>query len=486
VTEQVESLSYAVRGEVIAKYLGQLAIVLAVLTTAPLVCSLVYDEYALSWRYLVVVAVLLAAGLLARLPPPGRVQTNEALCIVALTFLLAPLLMSFPLMGSGLSFVDALFESVSGVTTTGLSILDSVEDRPRTLLFSRAWTQWYGGLGIVVFSVALLIRHHIAARQLINPSGDGNEGIATTTRIHARRMLTVYLTLTLAALGALSLSGVDAFNALTHGLAAISTGGFSSFNDSLLGFGQGSAYLLMLISLAGAVALPLYYRCYRNGLKELLVDIELRALLVAVAISILILWLLFHITNGMGWAEAGRHAVLMGISAQSTTGFSSLEVAQLSPDAKLMMMLSMSIGGTVGSTAGGLKILRLLILVRLVQLLIQRTAMPAHAVVEPQLGGRRLGDDEIIRALLLTVLFVLVILFSWWPFLLHGYEPIDALFEVVSAIGTVGLSSGITGTELPAHLKLILCFDMWFGRLEILVFLVVFYPWTWIGKRKTI
>ncbi len=483
--EQIEALRYTVRGQAIARYLGQLAIVLALLTTPPVAVSLIYAEHFITWRYLIVIAILLAAGMLARFPAPKRIQTNEALCIVALAFVLAPLLMSFVFMASDLPFIDALFEAVSGVTTTGLSTIDSLEDKPRTLLFGRAWMQWYGGLGIVVFSVALLTEHHIAARQLVRPESDSSEGLATTTRIHARRMLAVYLILTALAWVVLSTSGVELFHALSHSLAAVSTGGFSSLDGSLGGLSGTTPYLLMLISLSGAIALPLYYRCYRNGLRELLVDVELRALLAAVAISCGLLLLLFHSNNAMGWGEAARHAFLMGLSAQSTTGFSSLDVSQLSPEAKLAMILSMSVGGTVGSTAGGLKLLRLLIFLRLLQLIIQRTALPSHAVAEPQLGGRRLEDSEIIRALLLIALFVLVIVFSWWPFVLYGYPPLDALFEVVSATGTVGLSTGITTAELPALLKLILCLDMWFGRLEILVFLVVLYPWTWIGKRKT-
>lgn len=482
--EQIDTLHYAVRGRTIARYLGQLAMVLALLTTAPLLVSLIYGEYFISWRYLAVIAILLASGLLARFPAPKHIQTNEALCIVALAFVLAPLLMSVAFMASGLPFIDALFEAVSGVTTTGLSTLDGIADRPRTLLFGRAWMQWYGGLGIVVFSVALLAEHHIAARQLIHPEGDSSAGLATTTRIHARRMLAVYLILTALACALLSATGLEALHAISHGLAAVSTGGFSSFDDSLGGLSGTAPYLLMLISLGGAIALPLYYRCYHHGLRELLVDVELRALLAAVAVSCTLLLLLFHLNNAMGWGEAARHAFLMGISAQSTTGFSSLDVSQLSADAKLAMILSMSLGGTVGSTAGGLKILRLLIFLRLLQLIIQRTALPSHAVTEPQLGGRRLEDGEIIRALLLMVLFALVIVFSWWPFVLYGYAPLDALFEVVSATGTVGLSTGISSAALPAPLKLILCLDMWFGRLEILVFLVVLYPRTWVGKRK--
>ncbi len=481
--EKIETLSYAVRGWVVARYLGQLAIVLALLTAVPLIVAVLEGEYTVAWRCLGVIALLGTAGLLARTPPPKRIQTNEALSVVALAFVLAPLLMSFPMMGHGISFVDALFESVSGITTTGLSILGSVHEEPKSALFLRAWLQWYGGLGIVVFSVALMAGHHMASRQLVQPESESGEGLATTTRVHARRMLSVYLTLTVVAFVLLTLFGVDAFDALSHTLAAVSTGGFSTFDRSLGGFTGFSPYLLMLISLGGAVAFPLYYRTFRNGPRELLADVELRGLLAMVIVSCLLLALLLHVSNGMGWGDAFRHGFLMGVSAQSTTGFSSLDVTQLSAATKLMLILSMAAGGTVGSTAGGLKILRLLIFLRLLQLVIRRTAMPTHAVAEPHLGGRRLEEAEIIRALLLMVLFVAVVLLSWLPFVLSGYAPLDALFEVVSAIGTVGLSTGITGAGLAPGLKLLLCLDMWFGRLEIVAFLVVLYPWTWIGKR---
>ena len=145
--------------------------------------------------------------------------------------------------------------------------------------------------------------------------------------------------------------------------------------------------------------------------------------------------------------------------------------------------MSMFIGGGIGSTTGGIKILRLLILLRLFQILLQRTTISSHAVSEARLGGKLLESDDIQRALLLIFLFLLVILFSWFAFLMFGYPAMDALFEVVSAIGTVGLSTGITGEDLPQVLKALLCIDMLVGRVEIVALLVVLYPATWFGKR---
>ncbi|WP_240761491.1 potassium transporter TrkG [Nitrosococcus wardiae] len=175
--------------------------------------------------------------------------------------------------------------------------------------------------------------------------------------------------------------------------------------------------------------------------------------------------------------------MLLGFSALTTAGFSNLEVADLDPASKLLLMGMMSVGGGIGSTAGGIKILRLLIFLRLVQLLIQRTALPPQAVHKPRLAGRILQEEEIQQILLLIMLFGLVVVFSWLGFVLLGEPSLNALFEVVSATGTVGLSTGITGPGLHPFLKLLLCIDMLLGRLEIIALLVLCYPRTWIGRR---
>jgi trk system potassium uptake protein len=155
VSRQADGLRYAVRFSVLAKYFGQLCLVVAVLTILPLVVSLVYLETHISYRYAIVIFALGGLGrVLGRIAVPREVQVNEAMIIVAFMFFFTPLAMTFPMMGSGLTFFDALFEAISGSTTTGLSTVTHLEQMSRTFLFSRAWMQWYGGLGIVVLSLA--------------------------------------------------------------------------------------------------------------------------------------------------------------------------------------------------------------------------------------------------------------------------------------------------------------------------------------------
>lgn len=478
------TLHYVIRPTVVGKYLGQLAFLLAVLTLVPLGVSFYFHETAISLRYGLVIAVLLLLTAFTRLLPASRnLQVNEALAIAALAFILAPLLMSLPMMLSGLSWLDALFEALSAVTTTGLSMHPTLDGLPQTFLFARAWMQWYGGLGVVVLSLALLMGHEMASRRLSESAGA--EGLDASAREHARRTLIVYLALTALGVAVVWPLTGDLFHTLTHVFAAISTGGFSSWEGGLAGIeGWPARLAIMLVCLLGAVPFALYFRAVHGGWRESLGDPELRALLAFGLIVTGILTLTIQTHQHFEWLESAGHAVVLGLSAQTTAGFSSLDVAELDPLSKLVMIISMAIGGGVGSTAGGFKILRLLILMRLIQVMVQRAAMPPHAVQATRLGGRTLNDEDVQRALLLILLFGVVIVLSWLPFVAYGHDPLDALFEVVSATATVGLSAGITHDGLAGPLKGVLMFDMLFGRLEIIALLVVLYPPSWLGRRS--
>ena len=478
------TLQFAVRFPVLGKYLGQLAIVLAVLALPPLAAAALDGEAAAILRYALVLAALLGIGLpLARLPTPAPIQGNEALAIAALTFILGAFIMAFPLMSSGLRWLDAVFESTSAMTTTGLTTLASVEDKPAHFLFARAWQQWYGGLGIVVLSVALLSGYDAAARQLLDPQAR-LENLDTSARLFARRAFVTYVALTLGGIAALWLAGLPLFEALTHALAAISTGGFSTHDASLAAFpGWAPRWVVTGLSLAGAVALPLYFLAWRQGWRKFTANVELHALLWMCGLSSALLALLLYHAQGAWQPALAGHALLMATSAQTTTGFASLPVSELDATAKLVLILSMLVGGSVGSTAGGIKLWRLLLWLRLSQLMLHRIAMPSHAVAELRLGGRVIEADELTRGLLLMLLFAMVVLFSWFPFLWFGHDPLNALFEVVSALATTGLSAGIASPGLHPLLKGILCADMVLGRLEIVAVLVLFAPRTWFGRR---
>ena len=194
-------------------------------------------------------------------------------------------------------------------------------------------------------------------------------------------------------------------------------------------------------------------------------------------------WFLWY-QDGLNWTSALRHGALNALSAQSTAGFASMNISEVGDGSKLTLILAMAVGGSIGSTAGGIKILRVLIVFRLLVLLLNRAGAPSNAVSEARLSGRRLEADEIQNAMSLIVVFIFLIGISWLPFLALGHAPLDSLFEVVSALGTAGISAGVTGAGLHPLLKGILCADMLLGRLEIVVWLVFFYPGTWIGHRK--
>ena len=198
-------------------------------------------------------------------------------------------------------------------------------------------------------------------------------------------------------------------------------------------------------------------------------DPELRALGTALLLVTLLLWWLGQLAPvgcpGPGGIRPDQHRLLHPGPGRPRSA------------AKLVLILSMVTGGGVGSTAGGMKLLRVLILIRVIQLAILRVQIPRHGVVQAELEGGPWRPAQIEHALLVLLLYPLVIVLSWLPFLAAGYPPLDALFEVVSAVGTVGLSMGITGPELETGLKLLLSLDMLLGRLEILALLVLAVSW---------
>lgn len=456
---------------------------LSALTLIPFAVSLYFGDFNISYRYASVIAVLVVFGLsTTKLEEPSHVQINEALSVIALIFVIAALLMTYPLMGAGLTFSDALFEAISGVTTTGLTTVTDVENTPKTFLFARAWMQWYGGLGIVILSVALFMKHSIATRRLTEPLS--NETFVSTSRTYARHMLVVYICITVFALLVIWLLTKEFFVSLTHVLTAVSTGGFSTFNNSLSGIPSDTVKAtLMLFTICGALPLPLFYIAWKNGFKQFFQDIEFFGLLLMIVIISVLLMVFLKDYFAADWQQTIFHGAMVGISAQTGTGFSTLNMETQASHIKLLMIISMVIGGCTASTAGGIKILRLLIFARLLQLIVQRTTLPPHAVTAQKLGGKNLDNDELQRALLLIILFAVVILVSWLCFLFYGYKSIDALFEVVSAVGTVGLTTGITQSDMPALLKSVLAIDMLLGRLEIIAFIVLLYPRTWLGQR---
>jgi trk/ktr system potassium uptake protein len=478
----LESLSYAARPQVVGKYLGQLLFLLGGLSVPPLVFAAACREWSHAEGYAVVVLVLMSAGwLLQRRRVKDEIQVNEALIVVTAIFVIAPLAMALPMMTAGVSFLDALFEAISGITTTGLSTFARVENKPLSVLFGAAWLQWLGGIGIMVLSFTLLVGQSASAKRLTGVLAQP-QGLWGGTRAYAKVVIRIYAGLTVIGIAALWLAGAGWFAATTLTVSAISTGGFSPFDTSLAALGAPIQTLVILLCIAGAAAIPLFHDLLRGDRKSFLKDPEFRALLIA---GLIVAGLLIAAPiEGRAAGQGTWNLLLMAFSAQTTAGFSTIAVSQLDSFSKAVLVVAMAIGGSVGSSAGGIKLLRLIVMIRLVQLMILKTRLTPRAATETRIAGRQWDNDELVRVLVIAGLFVGVVLLSWLPFLWAGYPALDALFEVTSATGTVGLTTGITGPALPPLLKGLLCLDMLLGRLEILPVLVLLAPRTWIGHRR--
>lgn len=476
------ALRQPVRPAVLRALAGRLLMTLAVLTIPPLLVAWgVGDMGLVPCRVAITLGLGSLGVLLGRAPLPQEVRPNEAKVLAAGGFLLGSLVMAVPFAVGGVAPVDAVFEAVSAVTTTGLSTVGSVERLSPGLHFARSWMQWYGGLGMVMLSLAILLHPGTTARRLALTEVEEGD-LLGGAREHARRVLVVYTSLTGVGILALLATGAAWLDATCLTLAAVSTGGFATHDASLAALpGVAGPALVLGLSLAGALPLAAWYRAARGEPGALLAD---RQLPMIVGLGLVTAAVVAAGLAAQGRAEAVLHGLGMAFSAQTTTGFATLDCAQLAPASKLALIFSMLIGGGLGSTSGGLKVLRLMVLGKVAAAALTRTALPPHAVYAPELGGRRLGDEEVSEAAVLLLLGLCTVAASWFVFVAAGYDPLDSLFEVASATGTVGLSVGLAAPALPTFLKAVLCVDMLLGRLEVVAWLVLLRPGTWLGRKE--
>lgn len=479
------ALGRPVRPRVVLHRFGRIALTLSGLAAIPAVVAFATGDIGFGLRCAAMCGlVLVVAWQLHRIHAPEDVRGNEALVIVALVFLAAALLMTWPFMAAGIDPLDAFFEAVSGITTTGLSTLSTVEHRPAAFLFARAWTQWYGGLAIIALAFAFTIGPGPAARRLASIEGQP-EDLVSTTRLWARRALTIYGVLTILGILLILPFGLSPLDTVAQVLAAISTGGFATHDASIAALGGWPVQaVLLLIALAGAISFTLYDQMWRRGWRSLFADVGVRTLVVLLATASVLLFVEMVVVGGRSWTESLTLAPMLATTAQSTTGFAPTDIAALDPGSKLVLILTMFIGGDSGSTAGGIKIVRLLLILRLLQVVFLRATLPRGAVIEIEIGGRRFAPADVQATLGIALLYIAAAVVSWLAFVLDGAPALDSLFDVVSALSTTGLSAGVVTPALAPALKAVLCLDMLMGRLEIIAFLVLVYPGTWLGRRS--
>ncbi|WP_114313354.1 TrkH family potassium uptake protein [Thermus caldifontis] len=423
--------------------------------------------------------------------PQAQPPRAEVFAAVALLWLLVPALGAIPYwISGGLGYLDALFEAFSGFTTTGATVLADFGQFGKSLFLWRSFTQWMGGIGIVVLFLGVFPQLQVAGRQAFFAESTGVEKERLTPRLRhtAQAVLRVYLTLTALAFLAYWWAGIPVFEALANALTTTPAGGFSPNPQSFATYSPLAQWLASLLMFLAGVNFLLQYRLFfGREVKPLLKDAEFRAyaLLVLLAGSLLSLYLYTHHMYGL---EASlRHAFFQVVSILTGTGFASVDFAQWVVPAQAILVILMFVGGSAGSAAGGIKVVRWLLLFGLLRREITRTLHP-RAVLPLRLGQRVVSEEALGQVSVFIFLYTLLFGFGTLILALLEGDFVTAFTASAQAIGNIGPGLGPVGpmgsyAELHPLSKLILILQMWAGRIEILPVALLFSPELWRRLR---
>ncbi|MEA3356172.1 MAG: TrkH family potassium uptake protein [Candidatus Bipolaricaulota bacterium] len=482
---------------IILRDLGLLVPVVGLMAILSLPVCLAFNEGYAILPLIITAALSFALGACLYLPfrNAGEAKLRHGLVIAAFGWLLVAGLGSLPLvlitifapqggaeyaaLGYFRDPLNAFFESVSGFTTTGLTMTARADLLPHIVQWWRSFMQWIGGMGVIVLMLAILAGPRPGSYSLYYAEARG-EKIHPSVMSTLRTMWWIFLLYTFVSVVLLWGAGMPLWDSLNHAMTGMSTGGFSVTGNSIASYNSLAIELVMLpIMLFGAISFAVHYSLMLGKGGTLWRDSQTRWLIIIVSAGVLLLAL----ENGLqlGLLRSLRESAFQFFSAMTTTGFQTANVGSWSATAKLLLAAGMFVGGAAGSTAGGIKLMRMLILAKGVQWRLRKIVSPRGAIVPFRLNGTTVNEEEVGNRLedaTLIAFLWLVFLLAGVLVLLHTAPPhftlSDIIFEVASAQDTVGMSVGITGPMMPTVSKLALCFNMWIGRLEIIPVLMLF------------
>ncbi len=466
----------------VANFLGWLLIGLGAFQLAPIAAALIFGEPALPYVASAVAALVCGLSIAFGVRPTDRrMRTRDGFLTVVTAWLLASAFGSLPYDLTGtLGTVDALFEAVAGFTTTGSTVMTDIDGAPLSLLLWRSITQWLGGMGIILFAVALMPLLGVGGMQLFNAEVPGPIADKLTPRIAdtARRLWLIYVGFTAIEWVLLLAAGLSAYDALCHALTTMSTGGFSTQGQSIAGFGSPLVEWIVIVFMALAgVNFMLHYRLLVGRIGAVLADSELRyfALLLAVAIGV------------VAWTLGGqsiRAAAFQVISIATTTGYATADFEGWPALALLVLLQLMFLGGMAGSTSGGVKSLRVLIGMRALASVFDRLGHRAAVGHPVRYGGKPVPDPVLSGIWAFFTAYVALVAAVALIVAAAGYDVVTAISAALTSVGNVGPGLGAIGpfdhfAHFPVAVKLALCAAMIAGRLELLTLLVLLHPDFW-------
>ncbi len=470
----------------IANFLGWLLLGLSAIELIPVGAALILGEPALPYAASAITAFVCGLPIVLSVRPTDRhMRTRDGFLVVATAWVLASAFGSLPYDLTGtLGTVDALFESVSGFTTTGSTVMTDIDEAPLSLLLWRSITQWLGGMGIILFAVALMPLLGVGGMQLFKAEVPGPIADKLTPRIAdtARRLWLIYVGLTGIEWILLMVAGLTPYEALCHALTTMSTGGFSTHNQSIGGFDSPlvEGIIIVFMVMAG-VNFVLHYRLLTGRIGAVVADGELRyyVLLLAGATGV-VAWVL----SDAGVPGSIQVAVFQVVSIVTTTGYATAHFEGWPTLALLILLQLMILGGMAGSTSGGVKSLRILIGMRAVANVFDRLGHRA-AIGHPVRYAGKPVPDRVLSGIwaFFTAYFMIVVVVALIV-AAAGYDIVTALSAALTSVGNVGPGLGEIGpfdnfAHFPAAVKFALCAAMIAGRLELFTVLILFHPDFW-------
>jgi len=411
-------------------------------------------------------------------------SNRDVFLVTVFSWVLASIFGSFPFYFSGYfpSYPDALFEAVSGVTTTGATILTDIESLPKSILLWRAFLQWIGGLGIVVFTIALLPLVGVSGEKLFNLEFPGPSSEKMTPRIQetAKILLGFYVGFTFIEFLLLSYS-MTFFNAICHAFTTMPTGGFSTFNSSINDQPIYVKTVILLFMIIAGTNFVLHFRALKGGFRSYIRDREFLYYTGLIAIISSMILLISYITsNGSGVLDT----IFQVVAILTSTGYTAIDYELWSPYVKQFMLFGlMFVGAMGGSTSGGMKLIRVVAIFKYARMELKRALHP-KAIIPIRIGSKVIEDEVIRKTLGFFLFYIMFFFFASLSFSAMGIDMESSFGAAASGMGNIGPSLGQFGPtdtylSLPLAGKFIMMFCMLLGRLEIFAVLVLFTKTYW-------
>jgi len=426
--------------------------------------------------------------LMTRKQENRELRGKDGYLVVTMGWLLMSFFGSLPYVFSGAipTYPDAFFESISGFTTTGATILTDIEALPRDMLFWRSLTQWIGGMGIIVLAVAILPILGIGGMQLFVAEAPGVTPDKLKPRIQdtAKRLWLIYISLTLLETVLLMFGGMNLYDAINHGLTTMASGGFSPKKTSIAFYD--SAYLQYLITLfmfLAGTSFALTYFAIKGSFDKVWQNEEFRYYIFSVLIIAAITTLGIYLTTEHGLERSFRDAIFQVVSIITTTGYITADYTAWSPGLTVVFFLLMFVGGAAGSTAGGVKIIRHVVLLKNSILEMKRQVHPS-AIIPVRINGKAVTQDITFNVLAFFIIYITIFAVGSVAMALIGVDFLTAVGSVAASLGNVGPGLGTVGpvgnfAGIPAGGKWLLTFLMLLGRLELFTVLILLTPYFW-------